>query len=258
MNYQRKYCVENSLNSICGNVAYLHVFKKKSEYQNIQKAVLLYLVGRQPGWKHLHKHLQWDQLQCRIFLLMTLTVSHPVFVLHPEVSLPSSSPLMTERTVFCPETLTISNSWGVPKISFNNVSNLENHPESFSEAACPSSSCPAALTLTGTLGVHRSGVPAGVAASVLGLHFFHPGLVPVPRSNRFLPERLALCTERRVQGAEGGGRRGEVWTQSTATCWHAFQYPELEDSTAFGEGTRIILGSPRSTFSHWFSGGKQI
>ena len=54
---------------------------------------------------------------------------------------------------------------------------------------------------------------AGIAGFVPRLHFLHPGHAPVPRRNRLrlrLPERVALCMKRRVQGAEGGGRRREV------------------------------------------------
>lgn len=79
--------------------------------------------------------------------------------------------------------------------------------------------------LAESLSVKGPGASARIARSVLSLHFLHPGHAPVPRRDRLqlrLPEQVAFCAEGWIQGAEGGGWRGEVWIQKRTTCWHAF------------------------------------
>lgn len=65
-----------------------------------------------------------------------------------------------------------------------------------------------------SLNVKASAVAHRVVRSDLGLHLLHPGHVPVPHRNALLlPEQVALWLEWRIQDAEGGSWRREVWTQ---------------------------------------------
>lgn len=65
--------------------------------------------------------------------------------------------------------------------------------------------------LAESLTVKGSAVSARIVCSVLSLHFFYPGHVPVPRRSTLqLPEWVAFCMKRRIQGTEGGGWRREV------------------------------------------------
>lgn len=99
------------------------------------------------------------------------------------------------------------------------VLDYTSNPELFLKKVTVAASCPSLLLVLYLYLLRQSplsvkGFPAWMLRPVLSLHLLHPGHAPVPRRNGLqLAERVALSTERRIQGAEGGGRRGEVWTQ---------------------------------------------
>lgn len=107
------------------------------------------------------------------------------------------------------------------------------------------------------LKVKGSAVFAGILCSVLGLHFFYPGHVPVPRF--LLPEGVALYMKRRIQDTEGGGWWGEVYTKKKMTWTWTMEWKNCIKLSftfyALKEGNRISKHGETSEelCSCWFS-----